>query len=119
MSNIEIENILGEEDPKFELYKQLMHDEALIWAEQPGANYHELLRKVFRNYEKAFASEGKVVIPDNNANPVFVDASGKIPRVVEGPVEVNAAELNKMYTDIYGFPEEEPYDNFPHRSGRR
>ena len=119
MSNIEIENYFGAKDPNFEIYDKLMREKALSWTEQPGTNYHKLIKDVSECAETAFASEGKVVIPDNNTQPVFVDASGKIPRVVNGPVEVNAAELNKMYTDIYGFPEEEPYDNFPHRSGRR
>ena len=117
MSNIENKKYFGKKDPKFEIFKQLMHDEALIWAEQPGANYHELLRKVFRNYEKAYASEGEIVIPDNDTQPVFVDASGEFPRVVEGSDEV---ELNKMYTDLFGFTEDAPYDNSPvHHSGRR
>ena len=119
MSNIEIENYFGAKDPNFEIYDKLMREKALSWTEQPGTNYHKLIKDVSECAETAFASEGKVVIPDNNTQPVFVDASGKIPRVVNGPVEVNAAELNKMYTDIYGFPEEEPYDSPVHRSGRR
>lgn len=160
MSNIEIENYFGAKDPNFEIYDELMREKALSWVKQSGTNYHELIGDVSECAETAFANNGEIAIPDNNTQPVFVDASGiipkvvnepvivntsrfnpnkggivipdnntqsifvdasgEIPRVVKGPVEVKTAELNNMYTDLFGFPEEAPYDNSPvHRSGRR
>lgn len=159
MSNIEIENYFGAKDPNFEIYDKLMREKALSWTEQPGTNYHKLIEDVSACAEKAFANNGEIVIPDNDTQPVFVDASGdtprvvkgsvivntsrfnpnkgeivipdnntqhifvdasgEIPRVVKGPVEVNTAELNNMYTDLFGFPEKSPYDNYPVSHSRR
>lgn len=119
MSNIEIENYFGAKDPNFEIYDKLMREKALSWTEQPGTNYHELIGDVAECAETAFANQGEIAIPDNNTRPVFVDASGEIPRVVEGSVEVDAAGLNNMYTDLYGFSEEALYDNSPVRHSSR
>lgn len=117
MSNIEIENYFGAKDPNFEIYDKLMREKALSWTEQPGTNYHKLIKDVSECAETAFANNGEIAIPDNNTRPVFVDASGEIPRVVEGSVEVG---FNNMYTDLFGFPEKASYDNSPvQRSSRR
>ena len=64
------------------------------WAEQSGTNYHELPGDVFECAETAFANNGEIAIPNNNTRPVFVDASGDTPRVVNGSVIVNTSRFN-------------------------
>ena len=100
MSNIEIENYFGAKDPNFEIYDKLMREKTLSWVKQSGTNYHELIGDVSECAETAFANKGEKVIPDNNTRPVFVDASGIIPRVVNGSVIVNTSRFNQNKVGI-------------------
>lgn len=127
MSNIEIKNIFGD---AFECAETAFANEGEIvipdnntrpvFVDASGDTPRVVKEPVIVNTSRFNPNKGGIVIPDNNTQSIFVDASDIIPRVVEGSVEVNTAGFNKMYTDLYGFSEEAPYDNSPaQRSSRR
>ncbi len=126
------DSLIGGADTYDETYDRLMWILASEkWAKEHGANYNEALADVFGCDEEAQVIAG---IISGNTNPVVVDASGREPKVVNGPVIVAThggtdnykmppnwfTYEGDMYTTLDEMLEKEALGGGPaQRSGRR